>query len=216
MTGDFMARTFQHWSIRYLLDRSFEKAFRRTHPGVPWVAPAAVEFLEGYLKPTDRMLEFGSGRSTLWFAERIQHITSVEHNPVWYKEISSKIQEKGITKITYHLHPKQPDSVPASQSDYVQVTQTIPAASLDVCLVDGIYRAQCVLKSIPLIKHGGILIIDNVNRYLPSQSVAPNSRSMINGPLDEDWRQVLEIISVWRSFWTSNGVSDTAIYFKPY
>ncbi len=210
-----MKRSFRHWSLRYLLDRSAEKDYRRTHPGVPWIAPAAVEFLGGYLKPTDQMLEFGSGRSTLWFAEHVKHIISVEHNPVWYKEIASKIQEKGISNITYHLHPKQPDSVPASQSDYVLVSQSIPVESLDVVLVDGIYRAQCVLQSLPLIMDGGILVIDNVNRYLPSNSIAPNSRTPQEGPVDDEWRQVLELIGAWRFFWTSNGVSDTAFYFKP-
>ena len=81
--------------------------------------------------------------------------------------------------------------------------------------MDGIYRAQCVLQSLPLLKNGGILVIDNVNRYLPSRSIAPNSRSIEAGPIDEEWQQVLDQISTWRYFWTSNGVSDTAVYFKP-
>lgn len=209
-----MSRTFHHWTLRYLFDRSNEKAYRCAHPGVPWIAPAAVEFLAGYLKPTDQMLEFGSGRSTLWFAERVHHITAVEHNPDWYRQISMKIAEKGNSNVSYVLHPKQADSVPASQSQYVLVTQSIPPASLDVVLVDGIYRAQCVLHSLSLITDGGILVIDNVNRYLPSRSIAPNSRSMEVGPVDDEWRQVLDLIGNWRFFWTSNGVSDTAFYFK--
>ena len=211
-----MSRTFHHWTLRYLVDRTTEKTYRRAHPGVPWIAPAAVEFLDGYLKPTDKMLEFGSGRSSLWFAERIGHITSVEHNPDWHRQISTKIAEKRLSNISYFLHPKQADSVPGSQSQYVLVTQSIPPQSLDVVLVDGIYRAQCVLQSLPLIVDGGILVIDNVNRYLPSRSIAPNSRSAEAGPVDDEWRQVLELIGNWRFFWTSNGVSDTAFYFKPH
>jgi predicted O-methyltransferase YrrM len=211
-----MSRTFRHWTLRYLFDRSTEKAYRRAQPGVPWIAPAAVEFLEGYLKPTDEMLEFGSGRSTLWFADRVRHIISVEHNPDWHRQISSKITEKGGTNISYFLHPKQADSIPASRSDYVLVTKSISPKSLDIVLVDGIYRAQCVLQSLPLIAAGGILIIDNVNRYLPSRSIAPNSRSMEAGPVDDEWRKVLDLIGEWRFFWTSNGISDTAFYFKPH
>jgi predicted O-methyltransferase YrrM len=211
-----MSRTFRHWTVRYLLDRATEKAYRRTHPGVPWIAPAAVEFLEGYLKPSDQMLEFGSGRSTLWFAERVHHITSVEHNPDWHRQVSSKIAEKGYSNISYFLHPRQADAIAPGQSDYVLVSKSIPPASLNVVLVDGIYRAQCVLHSLPLIMAGGILVIDNVNRYLPSRSIAPNSRSIEVSPLDDEWRQVLELIGSWRFFWTSNGVSDTAFYFKPH
>jgi predicted O-methyltransferase YrrM len=171
--------------------------------------------LEGYLKPGDEMLEFGSGRSTLWFAHHIRHITSVEHNPDWYAKIEARIKEEGISNITYHLHPRQVDTIPAAGSNYVHVTQTLSPSSLDIVLVDGIYRAQCVLQSLPLLRNGGILVIDNVNRYLPSRSIAPNSRSLQAGPIDEEWRAVLDIIGTWRFFWTSNGVSDTAFYFKP-
>lgn len=210
-----MSRSFSHWSLRYLFDRLVEKAYRRQHPDVPWVAPAAVEFLTGYLTPSDNMLEFGSGRSTLWFACRVGHITSVEHNHKWYKRIEQKIAEKGITNITYLLRLKQEETVPAKDTHYVQATQEITPGSLDVVLVDGTYRAQCVLQSLPLLKAGGILVIDNVNRYLPSDSIAPNSRSMQQGPIDAEWQQVLGQIGSWRFFWTSNGVSDTAVYFKP-
>jgi len=210
-----MSRSFSHWSLRYLFDRLVEKSYRRQHPDVPWVAPAAVEFLAGYLTPSDNMLEFGSGRSTLWFAHRVGHITSVEHNPEWYKRIEQKIAEKGMTNITYLLRPKQEETVPAKDTHYVQATQAITPSSLDIVLVDGTYRAQCVLQSLPLLKAGGILVIDNVNRYLPSDSIAPNSRSMQQGPIDAEWQQALVQIGSWRFFWTSNGVSDTAVYFKP-
>lgn len=210
-----MKRSFHHWNLRYLFNRMIEKRYRRTHPQAPWLAPAAIEFLEGYLKPTDQMLEFGSGRSTLWFAQRVGHITSVEHNGDWHQKITVEINARGLQNITYHLRPKEVGISSDEQSQYVQTTQSISPASLDMVLVDGTYRAQCVLKSLPLLKPGGILVIDNVNRYLPSDSFAPNSRTKDSGPIDKEWQQVLDLIGNWRFFWTSNGISDTAFYFKP-
>ncbi len=210
-----MGRTYKHWSFQYLFDRLVEKNYRRRNPQVPWLAPAAVEFLDGYLRKTDNMLEFGSGRSTLWFAHRVNHITSVEHNPDWYAKIETKIKELSMVNITYILQPKQDDSIPAKESNYVNITRNFSPSSMDVVLVDGTYRAQCVLKSLPVLKLGGILVIDNVNRYLPGNSAAPNSRSNSTGPIDEEWQQVFNLISNWRYFWTSNGISDTAFYFKP-
>jgi predicted O-methyltransferase YrrM len=210
-----MARTFQHWSVKYLFDRLVEKNYRHLNPEKPWLAPAANEFLEGYLKPTDLMLEFGSGRSTLWFSKRVRHITSVEHNPDWFLKIKNRINELSINNISYCLHPRQYETIPASETNYVNATREFKPSSLDVVLVDGTYRAQCTLKSIPLLKPGGLLIIDNVNRYLPSNSKSPNSRSVTQGPIDGEWRKVLGIIATWRFFWTSNGVSDTAFFFTP-
>ena len=89
-----MARTFRHLTLSYIFDRLVEKSYRRSHPDTPWLAPAAIDFLAGYLQLRDDMLEFGSGRSTLWFASRVQHISSVEHNPDWYS--NNKRQNIGL------------------------------------------------------------------------------------------------------------------------
>ena len=210
-----MTRAYKHWTITYFFDRLVEKAYRRRNPDLPWLAPAANEFLSGYLKPTDAMLEFGSGRSTLWFCTKVAHIKSVEHDPVWYEKISNILNDRQIKNVTYQLHPKQEISIPASKTNYVNAARTIAPESLDIVLVDGTYRAQCVLVSLPLIKPGGLLVIDNVNRYLPSNSYSPNSRSYSQGPIDDEWQHVLDEIGNWRFFWTSNGISDTAFYFKP-
>jgi predicted O-methyltransferase YrrM len=215
LKGEKMTRSFKHWTMRYLWNRVIEKSYRRSHPDVPWLAPAAVEFLEGYLKPEDRLLEFGSGRSTLWFAKRIAHITSVEHNPEWFAIVTTMLNQQSIENVTYSLHQKETHNSSGAQSGYVNVTTSLAKESLDLILVDGIYRSQCVLKSLPLIRPGGILVIDNVNRYLPSKSIAPNSRSFNQGPIDEEWKQALGLLTTWRFFWSSNGVSDTAFYFKP-
>ena len=44
--------------------------------------------------------------------------------------------------------------------------------SLDFILIDGKIRDFSTLESIPKIKSGGMLIIDNFQRYLPSKSIS--------------------------------------------
>jgi len=205
----------RHWTLRYLWNRFNDKRYRSQHPDDPWLAPEAIHFLETYLRPTDTGLEFGSGRSTIWFAKRIQSLTSVEHNPEWHARVSKGLKDLNISNVSYHLHQKSNEDRSGTNSEYVGITKSITPASLNFVLVDGIYRAQCVLQCIPLLLPGGILIIDNVNKYLPSDSIAPNSRSIAEGPIDAEWENVLELIQTWRSYWTGNGVSDTAVYFKP-
>ena len=207
--------SIRHWTIRYLFNRLNEKNYRRHHPDNPWLAPEANRFLETYLKSSDKGLEFGSGRSTIWFTQHIKHLTSVEHNFEWYSHIAESLKKTNINNVTYHYFPKSKDDPSGTDSAYVKVVTTIPETSLNFVLVDGIYRAQCVLQSIPLLLPGGILIIDNVNKSLPSDSFAPNSRTKTQGPINSEWEKVLEKIGSWRFYWTGNGVSDTAIYFKP-
>lgn len=211
-----MARSFSHWTVRYLLNRSREKLYRKMHPGVPWFAPQAVSFLEDYLLPVDDGLEFGSGRSTIWFASRVHHLTSVEHNAEWVEKVRLMLMERSIANVDMIHQPRleHPDQ-DIDQSGYVQVTGRFNPESLDFVVIDGIYRAQCAWRSLPLLKRNGILIIDNVNKALPSDSIAPNSRTPEQGPDGEIWTKVWQEIRPWRRYWTGNGVSDTAFFFKP-
>ena len=87
--------------------------------------------------------------------------------------------------------------------------------SLDFVLVDGIDRGKCAVTSLEKLKPGGILVIDDVHRYLPSESRAPLARTLNDGPVDEDWQEFLNRTMDWEYIWTSNGVKDTVIYHKP-
>ena len=98
---------------------------------------------------------------------------------------------------------------------YVKVTDTFDPNSLDFCLVDGVLRDFCALRSIDKLRPGGLLVIDNVNWYLPSGSYSPNSRTFTQGPVSPVWKDVEQRLSDWRRIWSSSGVTDTAIFFKP-
>jgi len=60
-----------------------------------------------------------------------------------------------------------------------------------------------------------MLIIDNVNRYLPCLSKAPSSRRPALGPVTPVWAEVADGLRGWRTIWTSSGVTDTAIFIRP-
>ena len=42
-----------------------------------------IKAIESLLEPTWHVLEYGSGGSTTWFAERVARVTSIEHNQQW-------------------------------------------------------------------------------------------------------------------------------------
>ena len=192
-----------------------EMYYRASNPDHPWLTPCSIQILASFLKPSDVGLEFGSGRSTIWFARRVNHLTSVEHNEEWFGKVNRKLQELGQTNVAYHLRPKDYADDDASNSKYVRTLGEVARESIDFVLVDGVYRDYCALGAIPLLRPGGVLIIDNANWYLPCASIAPSSRNRQQGPMGETWAKVFEQIESWRTIWTSSGVSDTAFFFKP-
>ena len=48
---------------------------------------------EEYIKDKNKVLEWGSGTSTLYFSKIVKQFVSIEHNMEWYKRISSQITD---------------------------------------------------------------------------------------------------------------------------
>jgi len=186
------------------------------HPDYPWLTKPANSFLTSWLRDSYDGLEYGSGRSTIWFAERLKHLTSVEHNRDWYQWVKEQIDSKNIRNVSYLLIEEQDsqDREYIENSKYVAIAKQFENDSLDFALVDGILRGPCALEVTKKIKPGGILVVDNANWYLPCKSHSPGSRNNGLGPADRYWSDFLVIVQEWRCWWTSSGVTDTAIYFR--
>jgi SAM-dependent methyltransferase len=198
-----------------MISRLAEIYYHMTCPDHPWLTKDANTILSCYLKKSDIGLEFGSGRGTVWFAKRVKHLTSIEHDELWYRKVQQMFDDSGIDNVDYYLLPEDTEEKEAIDSDYVKIIGTFESNSFDFVLVDGIYRDFCTLFVLDKIRPGGVLIIDNVNWYLPCKSYSPNSRDFSQGPKGEAWKQVEQSISDWRRIWTSSGVTDTAFFFKP-
>jgi predicted O-methyltransferase YrrM len=189
--------------------------YERSHTEDPWLTPDAIRLLGPLLRASDRGVEFGSGRSTIWFAQRVAALTSVEHDEQWHDEVAGRLKARGLSNVDYLLAPLDQPVDNGERSRYARVALEFADASIDFALVDGAYRDYSAKYILPKIKPGGMLIIDNVNWYLPSQSHAPNSRTVTTGPNGKIWCEVAAELSNWRSIWTSSGVWDTAVFIKP-
>jgi predicted O-methyltransferase YrrM len=210
-----LVRLYRHRTPRYIVNRTRQMLYERAHPDDPWLAPAAIDLLRSLLRPTDRGLEFGSGRSTIWFAERVGALTSVEHDERWHASVSAMLKAKGFDNVDYILAPGDQPMERGGESAYARTALAFPDDSLDFALIDGHYRDYSAKFTLPKIKPGGMLIIDNVNWYLPCQSKAPNSRTATLGPKTPAWAEAAAELAEWRTIWTTCGVWDTAIFIKP-
>jgi hypothetical protein len=127
----------------------------------PWLGFRGVKALASLLTPSSRVLEYGSGMSSLFFARRCAKLVSVEENPAWHAEMSRRFAADGLDNIDYRLRTDRAGY--ANLDDY-------PDASFDLALVDGIERVSSVRTALAKVKPGGYIYLDNSDYFKKSRA----------------------------------------------
>lgn len=202
--------SIRHWSLRYFLNYFRFSLYLAKNKNVPWLSKEINQILANWIRTTDTGFEWGSGRSTLWFALRSRKIISIEHNKAWFDSVGNMLSNAGIEEKVDRFLLDDPRA-------YCDSIKKIKNESLDFCLVDGIERDTCALNALKKIKSGGILIIDDIQRYFPDTigTTAPYARKQDDGYVSAAWRKVAAQIAEWRCVRLSNGIKDTVLFFKP-
>lgn len=140
----------------------------------PWFTHPFLEVLKTWDLKWKRILEFGGGRSTAWWASKSAWVFTVESNPKFYESIKEELIDRNLrNKVNIQLveindDPQQPfDLIKryaecpwSAMSEYGLVACVPPI--FDIIVIDGILRYECIAPSIKnLSKNGGKLIIDN-------------------------------------------------------
>ncbi len=176
--------------------------WEKLNPNEPWLCPGTIEFCKKHLSTSMSVLEFGSGRSSAWFAQRVGKLTSIEHDANWGKLVKSQLEKKNIANVNLRLilldHPL---SEPEKEfyeicPSYVAILDEFADESLDFIIVDGHYRTNCARKCLSKIKPGGYLLIDDTNMW--------NSFDALSIP--QDWSVVNQ---------STNGIKTAMIWQKP-
>ena len=163
-------RIWDQWHYQRFLSRN---------PEVPWISRGCIEYLDGVLTQDMRALEWGSGRSTRWYARRVAHILSVEHDSTWHATVTERL--RALENAECRLIPlEHPVSAPTrAQYDplpkYVAVAQSFDRESLGFVVVDGHYRQACVRAALDRLRPGGLLLIDNSNWLTPEEWGVPST-----------------------------------------
>ena len=205
----------KHWTPRYILDRAILKLNEVKQPNSPWWTKEAVQIMDRILKRTDNVLEFGSGRSTIWLANRCNQITAVEHDKLWAEKVRNLAEGQGVSinMIVPEIRSDIWNEYEKESTLYVEHL-SIKEKKFDVIIVDGLFRGSCAKSALELLSANGVILVDNVNWYLPSDSRSPTSVASLSPPKNADWQYFVEQTKLWRSVLTTNGVTDTALYFK--
>jgi len=155
----------------------------------PLISFRAREWLDGNLKPDMAVFEYGSGGSTVFIAQRVRKIISVEHKRDWYQRASRFLAAQGISNCEYLLC--EPENLSSGTSvrysyqsytsfkaegfgfrAYVKSIEKYPDKSFDLVFIDGRARASCIFHALPKIKPGGYLLLDNAEREIYQDTIS--------------------------------------------
>ena len=117
---------------------------------LPWFTYSSIEYLNQLDLSKLTMLEWGAGNSSIFFSNRVKEIYSIEHDKEWY----NNVKDKAIKNQTLFLENKSYASLPLDLN-----------RQFDIILIDGIKRDECTMSSLKILKTGGIIILDNSDRY---------------------------------------------------
>lgn len=201
------------WTPRYIVNRARLFFYEKQNKGEPWIPAKAVRALEGMLHSKMKGVEFGSGRSTVWYAKRLKSLVSIEDHEAWYTEVKKQLETTGSSNVEYLFKSSLIDD--HGESEYCNYIDSFKNESLDFIVVDGKHRDRVANKSIQKLASGGILLLDDSERYLAYASKAPYALGNDIAKMTPSWIKFHEQVASWKMQRFTNGVSDTALFIKP-
>jgi len=102
------------------------------------------------------LFEWGMGGSTVWYANRVKHVYTVEHDDFYINKVMGDMERSGIQNVTIYHRPVQP------LKDYAGVIKELNI-KFNVIVVDGYAptRIACLIEAIPFLKKDGMLVCDD-------------------------------------------------------
>jgi len=150
----------------------------------PWITFAAARFLSGILTSQSRVFEFGVGGSTLYFAQRVGELVTVEHDQEWLERTASKLRRR--RGFDWKVHLEEPVAYDHSTeltaecgNAYSSTDQKVAGKSFksyatsieryddnyfDVVLIDGRARVACFKHAVEKVKVDGHIVLDDAER----------------------------------------------------
>jgi predicted O-methyltransferase YrrM len=131
------------------------RTFRLMAPeiGYPWLTLGAIMEMEGFLTPDFKILELGSGGSTIFFSRRCKSVKSFEHSPVWRDIIKAKLPDpSNVTFVCGYI-------------DELEKVLMDEPEDYDLALIDSgptdVERVRAMKIAATKVKRGCYMVVDN-------------------------------------------------------
>ena len=177
-----------------------KKVVKKTSPKkinlkpIPWLVPEAIEAMEKHIKEYGdqliKVLEFGSGGSSLWFLNfKNVLLTSIEHQNKYGQALMEEVQDlERRDRFLLFVNTRPYDDIPFNKS----ISAKFGDEKFDLILIDGRDRVKCAEAAKKLIAPEGMVILDNSER--------------------KRYDPILEMFKDWPIAWAKKGWKTTWWY----
>lgn len=150
-------KTFLKYRLGWL--KSFKTGLSQDENGnyLPWMPYNLIEYLKSELKKDDRVFEYGFGTSSVFFANKVEEVISIESNRKWRDVMLSSIIPHKIENLQVIL---MEDALENSQYEGLSKNYE----KFDWIIVDSLKREKCMKNAINAIKKDGKIILDDSQR----------------------------------------------------
>lgn len=141
----------------YLSDEGWFRSFdsgesvNKLGKPIPWFTYPAIDFLKERLNKNMAVFEYGSGSSTLFFADRVKEIISLETDKSWFEKVKSKLPPNASIILFDENNPG---------ISYSNIIDSLNK-KFDIIIVDAIKRNDALIKAAEFLSPAGIIILDN-------------------------------------------------------
>lgn len=138
--------------LRFGWDRGFWRsafacrALDRHGNPIPWLTYPALAWLESVDFSTQRVLEFGAGSSTLWWAQRAAAVVAIEEDPSWLAALAAPLRGRANVRLLSASPRTAPD---------------LAGPAFDVVIIDGGDRLAAAHQALDRVSATGIVVLDN-------------------------------------------------------
>jgi predicted O-methyltransferase YrrM len=129
------------------------KTVDKNNEPIPWMNYPVLDYLEQALPGNARIFEFGSGYSTAWFCKKYGSVISVDNDPGWHNKTNALTSSFANCKLILE----------ENEADYINTIDR-QDQPFDLIVIDGVWRSECLLRSIDHLAPGGIILLDDSDR----------------------------------------------------
>lgn len=154
---------------------------------LPWYTHPALDDIQSWDLKNKKVFEYGVGQSTIWWASKCKWVYGVDSNEEWVKAMHDAVISNSVIA---HIPVKD-----------IYISSLRISRGIDIVVVDGDYRDECVRHAVQTLKKGSKVIIDNWIQ--PSVWVATEETQSIISKLDHtiykqpghpDWQTLIATI----------------------